>query len=580
MNFCAAFAGRVFALLLLCALLFFFPIQDVPFANKGEPREGIVVQAIVNEGNWVFPLRPDGRLPSKPPLFHWLGSLASLAYGQTTEATVRFPSALLATFGVLLVYALGRRMFGEEGGFWGAVVLATSFDYHSLGIAARVDMTLAFFVTLSLVLFYFIESKCLSGALWRALFYLTLGLGVLAKGPISFVLVTLVIALFYLQARRWSELRQFFFSRGMLLALAVAGSWYAVALAAGGEKFFHKQILQENLLRFWAAGEEGTGHAKPFYFYVPYLFLNGLPWTLFLPLMILDGWKRRPVLDSAQKFLILWVAGMFLLLSLSTGKRADYLLPLYPAVALLIARWLGTAGEPAEKKPPMARTMGAFFILVGILALLLFWDAARSSGSELLSFVASRLRERERQEVLWVARALQDQRWVVSAILLLFALVSLLAGRALMKGRLRAARLFVSVLAVLALAFAHLGARRAIAENKSYAPFVAQANRELSRGGVLYVYGDGFDKYQITFYHGRAVPALNEEPQKLGQRLRGEDLVILSEAQWRRLAAHDAGFPAPIAKSKGVGPDGDAPLVLIRGSDLKLSRPQGLEKKL
>lgn len=81
-------------LLLLCGLAFFIHLDSYPFFNRGEPREALVVQSIVETGEWLFPLR-DGGIPSKPPLFHWFGALTSLAWGEVTEATVRFPSALL-----------------------------------------------------------------------------------------------------------------------------------------------------------------------------------------------------------------------------------------------------------------------------------------------------------------------------------------------------------------------------------------------------------------------------------------------------------------------------------------------------
>ena len=136
-------------LMVLCGILFFSNLGTFPFFNKGEPREALVVQHIVHQGNWLFPLKMESDIPSKPPLFHWLGAITSLIWGEVTEATVRFPSALLATLGVLAVYFLGRNLLGPEIGLLGAVILATSLDYQRLAIAARVDMTLTLFVTLS-----------------------------------------------------------------------------------------------------------------------------------------------------------------------------------------------------------------------------------------------------------------------------------------------------------------------------------------------------------------------------------------------------------------------------------------------
>ena len=563
-------------LLVLCALLFFFPIQDLPFSTKGEAREAVVVQAIVNQGNWLFPLRPSGVLPSKPPLFHWVGALASMAYGKATEATVRFPSAFFATLGVFLIYGLGRRMFGADCGFWAAVILATSLDYHFLGVSARVDMTLTFFVTLSLALFYFLHSGYLGGFLWQAVFYTILGLSVLAKGPISVVFVVLVVGLFFARDKRWREFQQFLFHRMMLLTVLIVASWYGLAVLKDGEHFIQKQIVRENLTRFWALGEDGARHEQPFYFYLPYLMLNGLPWTFFLPFVVVDSFKRRGAAEESHRFLVWWVSGIFLFLSASAGKRPDYLLPLYPALALLISQWFSRQGEPARKSHVALTVMGGFFLLVALFSLGLAWDF-RSPGFYFLDWFSSQLRSKDQQQVVWVAHGVAEQRWLVSSILVLFCGVSLFLSRALFKPRLQAVQLYVLVLAVLGLFLGQSVFLRAIAEGKSYAPFMSQVRKELDGDGKLYVYGNGFDKNQILFYLGGEVPVLDISPEKLAERLHSEDdLIILTEQQWKQIVVHRA-IPAPLVKSEGLGPDGDARLVLIRGEGEPYAR--GGEKK-
>ncbi|MGH7847586.1 MAG: ArnT family glycosyltransferase [Candidatus Binatia bacterium] len=551
-------------LVLLCSLLFFFPIQDLPFSNKGEAREAVVVQAIVNQGNWLFPLRPSGRLPSKPPLFHWVGALASTAYGTATEATVRFPSAFFATLGVLLIYLLGRRMFGADCGFWAAVILATSLDYHFLGVSARVDMTLTFFVTLSMALFYFLHSGYLGGPFWQAVFYAVLGVSVLAKGPISVVFVVLVVGLFFAREKRWSEFWQFLFHRMMLLTVLIVAFWYGLAVLKDGEHFIQKQIVRENLTRFWAFGAEGARHEKPFYYYLPYLMLNGLPWTFFLPFVVVDSFKRHGVAEQSHRFLVAWVIGIFLFLSASAGKRPDYLLPLYPALALLISQWFSRQGEPGRKSHVALTVMGGFFLLVALLSLGLAWDFG-SPGLYFLDFFSSQLRSKDQQQVVWVARGVAEQRWLASSILVLFCGVSLFLSRALFQPRLQAVRVYVLVLAVLGLVLGQCVFLRAIAEGKSYASFMSQVRKELDGDGKLYVYGHGFDKNQILFYQGGEVPVLDVSPEKLAERLQLEDdLIILTGQQWKQIAV-DHPIPAPLVKSEGLGPDGDASLVLIRG---------------
>ncbi|MGH7828658.1 MAG: hypothetical protein ACREP8_00640, partial [Candidatus Binatia bacterium] len=285
----------------------------------------------------------------------------------------------------------------------------------------------------------------------------------------------------------------------------------------------------------------------------------------FLPFVVVDSFKRRGIAAEGHRFLVWWVIGIFLFLSAAAGKRPDYLLPLYPALALLISQWFSRQVEPARKSHVAFTVMGGFFLLVALFSLGLAWDFRGSPGFYFLDFLTSQLRSEDQQEVLGVRRGVAEQQWLVSSILVLFSGVSLFLSGALFKARLQTVRLCVLVLAALGLVLGQGVFLRVIAEGKSYASFMAQVRKELDGSGKLYLYGSGFDKNQILFYQGDVVPILNISPEKLAERLRLEDdLIILTEHQWNQIAA-DRPIPPPLVKSAGLGPDGDAPLVLIRG---------------
>src|SRR5713226_9365330 len=128
---------------LLCALLYLWGLGDLPFYTKGEPREATVVWEIYTSGEWILPLRNGHIIPSKPPLFHWLGTLLS----------IRLPSAVLAIIGVLLTYATGLSLWGVEAGLIAALVLATSFEWVRAATTARVDMTLTVCMVMAFLFF-------------------------------------------------------------------------------------------------------------------------------------------------------------------------------------------------------------------------------------------------------------------------------------------------------------------------------------------------------------------------------------------------------------------------------------------
>ena len=166
---------QVILLIALCGMLYFPYLDSIPFFDKGEPREALAVQDIVQRGEWLVPLKRATDIPSKPPLFHWSAALVTKLTGSLNEVTIRFPSALYATLGVLLIYGLGRKIFDGKTAYLGAAILATMLVYQDQALSARVDMTLCFYVTLSLVLFYALYRGYLKNPFWFYGFYIVVG---------------------------------------------------------------------------------------------------------------------------------------------------------------------------------------------------------------------------------------------------------------------------------------------------------------------------------------------------------------------------------------------------------------------
>lgn len=560
---------HVGTLIFLCGLLYFPYLGHIPFFNKGEPREGLVVQGISTHGHWLFPLKSGVDIPSKPPLFHWFGALTSIVWGRVNEATIRFPSALFATLGVVVLYVLGRRVFDPETALLGGAILATSMVYQIQAIAARVDMTLAFFVALSLAIFYLLYQGFLRHGFWTYGFYLVLGVGVLAKGPIGLVLPAAVIGVFLALRKRWDFLYRLCFHKGAVLALVIGIFWYGLALTRGGEDFFNRQILHENLARFFVYGEGGTGHQKPFYYYLPYLFLQGLPWSIFLPFVVIDWTKRKPFSDDGPFFLILWVSVIFVLFSLSAGKRPVYLLPLYPALSLLIAKWLRTVRVRDAVTVSGLRLLGGFLLLICLVLGDVLFDVVWKGGTpRLFSLVSSMLKPNDRAGMVVVQNSLGRAGWIVLSLLGLWVFLSVLLAWDLFRFRLWQVSLNLLLLSLLTWTLSQSAFVPAIAEARSYAPFMREVNQRLVPGGRLYLYGGGIDSGPVFFYRGSPIPALKDDPAVLRESLEsGPTYVIMREQEWRRIRAMDDAIPSPVLTSAGRGPEGDAPLVLVLGSN-------------
>ncbi|HEU4340196.1 MAG TPA: glycosyltransferase family 39 protein [Candidatus Binatia bacterium] len=556
---------NLFVLGVVSGMVFFFFLDSRPFYDRGEPREALVVRDIFLNGNWLFPLKLENQIPSKPPLFHWLGALASIARGEMTEATVRFPSALFASLGVFLIYYLGKRLYDSDVGLWAGLILATTGVYYSLGSEARVDMALTFAVALPLTLFYFIYSGIVRHDVWWYLFFLVTGAGVTAKGPVSVVLCALVITLFLVTKKRADLFLRFARHPGMILGIVACLSWYGAALYMGGEQFFGLQFLKENLARFFVHGEGGTGHQKPLYYFIPYFFTLGLPWTIFLPIVIWRFCEKRTLVDDRLLFLGIWVAVVLVFFSLSAGKRPPYILPLYPPLALLIAASL--CSYQAKVPAWIPRSVSSLAMGVGLMIAALFSGYLISDDLFwLLKLWPFPLEEDAASELAAVREALNQRIWLISAILPATAVLWVLSGWDVLHGTMRRSAIHVTLLALLGIVIVQGVVNPGLASTRSYKEFMQKSKQTALGQGMLMIFPKGVDVTSIVFYGGRNVKLLPGNYEALRSQLRrSKEYVVMAEVEWKEFMSN-AHPPVPvIIRDRGSGPDGNGPLVLIRG---------------
>ena len=543
-------------LVALCGVLYFPYLGSIPFFDKGEPREALAVQDIVQRGEWLVPLKRATDIPSKPPLFHWSAALVTKLTGSLTEATIRFPSALYATLGVLLIYGLGRKIFDGRTALLGSSILATMMIYQDQALSARVDMTLCFFVILSLVLFYALYRGYLANSLWFYAFYIVVGVGTLAKGPLGVLLPGLVAGSFALMERRWDMIRKFCFHPGVFLTLVLATGWYVIAITRGGEGFFDRQILQENLSRFVG----GSGHSHPVYYYLPYLISQSLPWSLFLPLLLWDLFKKGFREGGGALFLKLWFLVMFLFFSISVGKRPVYLLPVYPALSLLLAGWFYASTSPGTGRLAVYRSIGAFAAITGFLLLIITLGALWSHDPGwFFAPIETLLKPKDRANVMAVRNQLENFGWMFTMLSLFAAVLWLSLARSLWQGQVRAS---AHQLIVIALIHGTVGwslVMPVIAQRKSYQAFMSEVNRRVKPEESLYIYGR-FNSDPVVFYRGRAIERLDQPIEAVTPKMGKGDAYIIMPAP-RSTAAN---LPRPLISSAGTGPEGDAPLALVQ----------------
>jgi 4-amino-4-deoxy-L-arabinose transferase-like glycosyltransferase len=306
----------------------------------------------------------------KPPLYYWLAAAAGAPAGRVTELAARLPSALAGLFVVWLTLHLGTRMLGSGSGVLGGAILVTVYSFSSLARRIQFDVLLTAFELAALASFWWLDRGLGRVRRHQLVLHLALGLAVLTKGPVGFLIPALTIAVFLLWERRPRDLARAFPAWGLVLSLGPGLLWLAVATALAPEGFASTAVGENVFGRFFA----GTSHARPFHYYLWNFPQEFLPWTLAWPAVFVVGRRQvfAPGADEstrrAWRFLLAGIAVSLVFFSLSSGKRGLYQLPVFPATALLSADallvWLA-----GRARLPRAFTIGAVFVIVVLLGL-------------------------------------------------------------------------------------------------------------------------------------------------------------------------------------------------------------------
>jgi 4-amino-4-deoxy-L-arabinose transferase-like glycosyltransferase len=299
--------------------------------HHGEAREALVIQDIVHNHRWVLPLR-NSELPSKPLLYHWIAASITLLIG-LSDFTIRLPSVIGAAILVGATYTLGKLDIHRNTDLIAVGILGSTFEFWDSGTAARVDMLFAALIGVALTGWYLWYRSGREFA--RALAYSAVAFAVLAKGPAGVVLPVLVIVCFLIAGRDLKRLMAFFSWPWVLTVLVIDFGWYVAASERGGADFWYKLIIYENIERFFGAGAFHTQRNS--YSQAVWLMTQLFPWSLVL-VGVLIRWLRGRRQDSLGRFLNAWWMTIFGFFLFASGQRAVYLLPIYPAVALLAAR--------------------------------------------------------------------------------------------------------------------------------------------------------------------------------------------------------------------------------------------------
>ena len=348
-------------LLLFCGLLFFLGLGDRDLTSSHEARAAQNAQMILDEGHWLVPRLFDQHLElQKPPLYYWLVALLGwLNGGQVDVWAVRLPAALSALACVLFLFLLGVQVKRPIAGLMAALILASCLHFTWLARVGRIDMPLTTAITFALGGFYVGNLEGRRKWLWHAFAYISIGLGLLLKGPIALVLPTIVVGIVWLVRSRRLQLRGTSLAWGLPLMLAIAAPWYVWANHRTENQLFDVFFWYHNVERGLGGSEILKAH--PWWFYLAQAPFDMLPWSLAVPAALYVFIRNREMRTDDAAFLgLLWFGAVALFLSCMSFKRADYLLPAYPGLAIFLGacaeRWW--RGESFAWPPRSERARG------------------------------------------------------------------------------------------------------------------------------------------------------------------------------------------------------------------------------
>ncbi|HEY4319143.1 MAG TPA: glycosyltransferase family 39 protein [Herbaspirillum sp.] len=345
----------LWALLIVFTVIWFYLLGVRTLVPTDEGRYAEMAREMIASHDWITTRLNAIKYFEKPPLQTWMNAITFELFG-LGEWQARLWTGLCGFGGVLLTIYTGRRVFDAQIGVYAGLVLGSSLLWSGLGHVNTLDMGLAGMMTISLCALLIAQRNQAAADAqrnWMLLCWAGMALAVLSKGLIGIVLPGAVLVLYTLAAGDWRIWKRLHLVKGLLLFFAITAPWFVVVSMRNPE-FAHFFFIHEHFQRFLTKVHHRTG---AWYYFVPILVAGIIPWLGVLLQGLWEGLRDRHQstlggsLDGAtgrgfqpKKMLLIWALFIFLFFSISDSKLPSYILPIFPALALLIAAFLARAG--------------------------------------------------------------------------------------------------------------------------------------------------------------------------------------------------------------------------------------------
>ena len=376
--------------MVFCFLTLTYKLGEVP---PYHPDENFYVESslrMVESGDYITPVYHEKKRFAKPILYYWMVVSSFKVFG-VSLASARIPSAIFGTLSIGLIFLLGRKLFDSRVGLFSSFILPTIYLHFQISRWSTTDMALSFFILLALYLFVLLHKTNFQKNTYAYLFYISMGLGFMVKGPTAILIPGLTTLGFLIATKRRSWFADLHIGKGLIILSIIILPWFTAMFWMHGEEFTNHIIGNEIKNRL--------AHNTPFsFYYVGVLFRYQLPWSLFFLFAVLKQFgflgpiiskdtgfiermkglgkkftKHAKLLfkegNESLAFCYTWIVVCLVLFILLRVEHSRYMLPCFPAVSILTAKMFAEAKEVSLKSRFASLNFSIIFTVLTFLAL-------------------------------------------------------------------------------------------------------------------------------------------------------------------------------------------------------------------
>lgn len=321
----------------LLSALFGFMLGSRPLSTPDEGRYVEIPREMAVSGDYVTPRLNGVKYFEKPALFYWAQAFMIKLFG-IHEWAMRILPALFGLLGCLAVYWAGVQLWGRREGIFSAVILGTSVLYYAHTRIIILDLAVSVFISIALLSFL-LATRAPPGrsqTLYLAFFFAACAGATLTKGLIGLAIPGMTILIWTALTKHWAVLKLAFNPWGILFFLTLAAPWHILA-SLRNPTFFYFYFIHEHFIRFLM---DAHGRTQPFWFFIPIVLLGLFPWVCFLYQSIRKSLKEKDKTFSEEMYLLIWIGFTFVFFSIGKSKLIPYIVPIFPAIALLIGKYM------------------------------------------------------------------------------------------------------------------------------------------------------------------------------------------------------------------------------------------------